>query len=137
MIYLLLSGFIILLSCDESMILVNCDDCFEEEPTDAIVYVSLDDRGSMETVINIYEGDIEDNVLVRTTYSLGDEVEIRLKVNKRYTFCAVYQSLRNNNTIKVINSVYPRVSYETSQCIDPCYYIYDNKVRLKLKYKDF
>jgi hypothetical protein len=135
--HIILTGFILLLSCDENFVVVNCQDCLDQEPIEATITVQLDKRQSMETMINIYEGNIEDDILIKTIYSISEETGVNLKINRKYTFCAVYHSLRNNNTVKVVNSVYPRVRYETNQCTDPCYYVYDTNIKLKLKYKNF
>ena len=136
-IYTIVFLFLVLLSCDEKFVIVDCSDCQEEEPVDVTVTVAIDNRENSETTINVYEGSIEDNILIKSFYSNSNEAQIRLTVNRRYTFTAVYRSLRNSNTTVVVNSVYPRVRYETSQCPNPCYYVYDTNVRLKLKYKNF
>lgn len=107
-----------------------------EEPVDVNVEVTLDSKGTEEPLISIYEGNIEDNILIKSYFINTGVTEVNLKVNRKYTFTARYEELGGNICV-VVNSVYPRVRYETNQCEEPCYYVYDKKVKLKLKYTNY
>jgi hypothetical protein len=39
----------------------------------------------------------------------------------------------SNDHIVVVDAAIPRVTYSEDQCEDPCYYIYDTKLDLRLK----
>ena len=125
----------LILSCDENFVIVKCEDCLDSEPYEATIKVEVDDNGSFEGKLTIYEGNIEDDIVVTSAPVYGNPMEFLVKINKRYTFKVEYTG---NSGIKytAINSVYPRVKLELEQCSNsPCFYIYDNKLNMKLKYQ--
>ena len=82
--------------------------------------------------VNIYEGYLEDSVLFESFSTLSSTTtNLDVPVNKLYTITATYS--REAKYI-VINSVTPRVLYDEASCDEPCYYVYDRKVDLRLKY---
>ena len=136
LIHIILFLSLILLSCDEKFVIVNCNDCLQEEPFDTNIDIKLSDVVRGEILINVYEGNIEDNIIIETFYTSYNETHVKVNLNKRYTFTAKYPDYGGRSTI-VGNTAYPRGKYETNQCEEPCYYIYDTSVKLKLKYKNF
>jgi hypothetical protein len=131
-IVLTLSAFIMCLSCDEKLVLVKCADCTEEEPVEASLEVKLDVYQSLTSgIINIYEGDIEDNILLGTFFSSDDIWRHNVPLNKKYTLTATYRI--GEITYIVVDSATPRVRYETKQCDNPCYFVYDNTLNLRIK----
>jgi len=120
-------------SCEEQPFFVKCDECTTEEPLKAQLKIKLDKSLSgVPTVINVYTGNLEDNVLYSTITTSADETSITVTLNKKYTFTATYNI--DSITYIAVDSATPRVSYNKDQCNDPCYYIYDNDVNLRLKY---
>jgi hypothetical protein len=133
--YIMLLTIILTLSCDESFRIVSCDDCLTSEPTEATIRLEVDATGVYGASIWIYEGNINDSILMRTDNVYGEYLEFLVVVNKKYTFRIDYND-RNGTRYTAINSVYPRVKLELEQCPDfPCYYIYDYKLNMKLKYQ--
>lgn len=119
-------------SCEErGLALVNCPDCTANEPTKTSLEIKLDINEFEMTDINIYEGNLEDSILYATFRSAVSNT-YAVPVNKKYTVTATY----NKPTGKYItvDSAFPRVKYDKVSCQDPCYYVYDKKVNLKLKY---
>jgi hypothetical protein len=114
---------------------VNCSDCTKEEPETATLEIKLDGvviDDLSGAVVNIYSGNLEDNVLLATFTASKSDLTFTVAVNNKYTVTATYSL--NKGTYVAVDSAIPRVKYDTSQCTDPCYYIYDKKVNLKLKY---
>lgn len=125
----------IVFSC-ESMPIINCSDCLDSEPLKAEVKVNLDDRVYTNATLVIYEGDIEDNIVFGTfSYNDRHDITITVPLNKRYTFAATYKYQFVNGTYTAVDTAFPRVRYDESQCENPCYYVYDNKVDLRIKYQ--
>lgn len=120
-------------SCEENGMFVICQECVQDEPVFAEIEIKLDiqEFGSPVT-INVYDGNIEEGVINKIHIAGGSKTTIELRVNKRYTFSAVYST--PEGTYTVIDSALPRVSYNKDQCDDPCYYVYDRVVNLRLKY---
>lgn len=124
---------VMLFSCEEHGFLVECADCRIEEPTNAELDIKLDspDKNMAGTIINIYEGNIEDSILLGSFRENTDNFKYWVTLNKKYTITATYYF---GAKYTAVNSVTPRVRYSKEQCDDPCYYIYDRTVNLKLKY---
>jgi hypothetical protein len=132
---IILSVFMILMSCDEKILFVKCADCTDTEPVEASLEVKLDnfvDGISVMPQVRIYEGNIEDSILLGT-YNVIDVIwEHTVPVNKKYTLTATYNT--GKATYVAVDSTTPRVRYETQQCENPCYYIYGKSLNLRIKY---
>ena len=126
---------LIMFSCDKSILSVNCSGCTKEEPKTAEISISLNNISPFnygEVVVCVYSGNLEDNILL-TTFSANNPDQVTtVTLNKKYTFTATYQISGSNYT--TVDAIFPRTKYEASACTDPCYYVYDTKVNLKLKY---
>jgi len=85
-----------------------------------------------EVQINVYEGNIDDSVLYSSFKTSGTQTTIPVTLNKKYTVTATYYI--SDNYYIAVDSATPRVRFEKTQCDDPCYYVYDKKIDLRLKY---
>ena len=133
--YIIFLFMLIIFSCEKSGI-VNCKDCFSEEPAKATIEVKLDPFkavfGSYAAYITVYEGNLEDSIVIGS-YNIPDaEWQYEVNINKKYTFTATYVS--KTTTYIAVDAIYPRVRYEEEQCQDPCYFVYDKEVDLRIKY---
>jgi hypothetical protein len=123
---------VISFSCEDQAFLVKCSDCSADEPIKGNLEANLDPELFYGALIQIWEGNLEDSILlvIDTTFSIYYSREVTL--NKQYTITATYY-LSNDKYIAV-DSATPRVKYDKSQCDDPCYYVYDRICDLRLKY---
>jgi hypothetical protein len=120
-------------SCEKEPLIVKCTDCFAEEPLKISLDVKLDNNYfGATTIIKVYEGNLEDSVLYSTYSTSRTTTTIPVTLNKKYTVTATYY-IPTNHYI-AIDSATPRVIYEKSKCDDPCYFVYDKKIDLRLKY---
>ena len=120
-------------SCEDRGLIVKCSDCLSEEPVDVVLNIKVDaNHSSIETIINVYEGNIEDSVLYSTLKTINPNAYVNVTLNKKYTVTATYKE--QNDFYVAIDSATPRVRFEKSQCDKPCYFIYDKKIDLRLKY---
>jgi hypothetical protein len=135
--YLLFLVLVIIFSCDRSALSVNCSGCTKDEPLTAEISISVSpvsDINYQEVVVKVYSGNLEDSILL-STYNVttaGTDLVKSVTLNKRYTYTATY--LLNGMNYTTVDAIFPRTKYEPSACNDPCYYSYDTKVNLKLKY---
>ncbi|NMC41211.1 MAG: hypothetical protein GYA43_08570, partial [Bacteroidales bacterium] len=88
---------------------------------------------SPSAVVRIYEGKLEDNNLLGTYYIPERSWEKDVTLNKKYTVTATYID-NHGKTYVAVDSAYPRLRYEKSQCEDACWYVYDRVVKLAIKY---
>jgi hypothetical protein len=123
----------IVFSCEEHGFLVECAECKVEEPKNAELEIQLTkpDQNMAGAKIDIYEGNLEDNILLDSFYEKSESFTYWVSLNKKYTITATYYM---GAEYIAVNSVTPRVRYSKEQCDDPCYYVYDRTVNLKLKY---
>lgn len=121
------------LSCEKNGFFIDCDDCTQDEPLYADLTVKLDIAYFGAFVqIDVYEGNLEDNVLYKTVDGSGTEFNIHVTINKKYTLSATY--FRDGNYYKVVDSTTPKVRYTSSRCSEQCYFVYDKTVDLRMKY---
>jgi len=123
----------ILFSCEE-VVLIDCEKCTIEEPTEVNLMIKVSDNYNSSSLseISLYEGDLEDNILFKTAIPYADEFPVKVPINKKYTVTASYQL--TTGTYIAVDSALPRVKFDKDQCEDPCYYVYDNTINLRLKY---
>ena len=127
--FLLIFGF----SCEKNSLFVHCPDCTRDEPSKTELIVKLDKTYlGFFILVNVYEGNLEDNILYKSVYGSGTEIKIPVTLNKKYTLTASYT--RDGKTYTVVDSVMPLVRYTSSHCPDPCYFVYDRNVDLNIKY---
>jgi len=130
---LLFVAFCLLFSCEKQGLIVYCPDCTAEEPEMAQLQIKVDiNQYGSATIITVYEGNLEDGIVYKTIQSGGKEATVSVTLNKKYTITATYYI--PGNEYVAVNSVTPRVRYTKDQCDDPCYYVYDRVVNLRLKY---
>ena len=129
----LVIAFISFLACKDQGAIVKCPDCLAEEPTKTILDVKLDlTFVGYETVIKVFEGNIEDSILYSTFKTTNSNTTIPVTLNKKYTITATYYL--SDNYYVAVDSATPRMKFRKSQCDNHCYFIYDKNIDLRLKY---
>lgn len=132
--FLLLAAFIFSFACEDKGLFIDCAECLTSEPvkTDLDIKLELPEYNS-QALITVYEGNIEDSI-VYTSYKIAaTQSSVQVTLNKKYTVTEAYN--KDGNYYIAIDSATPRVRYEKSQCDDPCYFIYDKEINLRLKYE--
>lgn len=130
---LLLTTLVLCFSCEKQGIFVKCSECTENEPVKTYLEIKLDiNYSGTATVINVYEGNLEDNILYKTIETSNSEQSISVTLNKKYTVTASYYIA--NSYYIAVDSATPRVGYSKEQCDKPCYFTYDKVVDLRIKY---
>ncbi len=129
-----LTFLLVIFSCEDQDLFVSCPDCTEQEPVGTSLEVKLDlSSFGYETSVNVYEGNLDDSILYtsyKTTYQTNMTIPVSL--NKKYTVTATYYV--NDNYYIAVDSATPRVKYDKTDCDDPCYYVYDRNIDLRIKY---
>ena len=127
--------FTILFSCEENGSWVDCKECFPEEPLEALIEVKLTSLQltHTESTLRIYEGTLETGNLLNTYQTYQETFTCYLPVNKEYTI--TYSFFYPGNYYTIVDAVYPRVKYDRSSCEEECFFVYDTKVNLRLKYR--
>jgi len=124
---------VISFSCEEQGLFVKCPACTAEEPLKTNLEIKIEPSlYGIATLIKVYEGNLEDSVLYSSYSSSGTSTTIPVTINKKYTVTATYY--KPGNYYIAVDSATPRVRYNKEQCDDPCYFVYDRVVDLRLKY---
>ena len=122
---------VFLFSCEEQGFFVKCPDCTTEEPVKTELVVKLDiGYYGAPILVSVYEGNLEDSVLYSSSQGSGTEIKIPVTLNKKYTVTAKYYY--PDNYYVTVDSATPKVRYDKDQCDDPCYFVYDRVVNLRL-----
>ncbi len=122
----------ILFSCEEQGYFILCDNCSYDEPERTELEAKLDLNQSAAILINLYEGTIEDSILISSYESYSSSFKYDVMINKQYTITATY-TIGSKKYI-AIDSAFPRVRYAKDQCEEPCYFVYDRICDLRLKF---
>lgn len=123
----------VLFSCENPFLYNKCPDCLDTEPITANISAKLNPASlqGMPTRINVYDGVLEDGVLIGTYESYSSEWRGTVKVNKRYTVTATYYYY---GTYYVgVDDVRPSVRYQKLLCPQPCFQVADNELDLRVK----
>jgi hypothetical protein len=125
--------FVVFLSCEKQGFIVNCSDCTTDEPTKTNLEIKLNDRYFLNTVkIDVYEGNLEDKVLYSSFAASTKNTTISVTINKKYTVTATYYI--SGNSYFAVDSATPGIKYEKNQCNNPCYFVYDRQIDLRIKH---
>jgi hypothetical protein len=119
-----------LFSC-EDIVIIKCTECTSEEPLTAYLEITLDVT-SGGSFISLYEGNLENGIILTQFANFSNNAYYKVPLNKSYTLTAEYKI--EGSTYIVVNSVMPKVRFDEDQCTEPCYFIYDKKIDLRLKY---
>jgi hypothetical protein len=122
---------VVVFSCEDLFLFVKCSDCTADEPLNTNLEIKIDNNNFDKVLINVYEGDLEDNIFYSSYNVSGKGTTIPVTLNKKYTLTAKYST--SENSYIVVNSAMPRVIYDKKQCESPCYFVYDKDVDLRLK----
>jgi hypothetical protein len=126
--------FIFCFSCEQSpLFIINCGECVAEEPLEAELDMKLDSKSNNNIEINIYEGELSDKIIFANFRTSGNSTSFKVPLNKKFTVTATYYV--GQNTYIVVDTAFPRVKYDKRSCDNPCYYVYNRKVNLRLKYE--
>ena len=100
----------------------------------AKISVKLDpfDPSNLPTEIRVYEGNLEDSLLLQKITSQNGPIEISVYINKKYTVTATYYN--QGMIYTAIDSSTPKTRLESKRCEEPCYYVIDNIVDLRIRY---
>jgi hypothetical protein len=125
----------LLLSCEENFA-PNCDECSATRPETATLTISFrnPDYVPVNPKVTLYEGAIEDSIIL-VQYTIQDPysyISFDALLYKDYT--ATLEFILDGRTYITTDGVFPQVGYDETSCDEPCYFVYDNNLDLRLRY---
>lgn len=124
-------------SCEEKIYTgdVDCDECYTEKPqyADLIIDLTIANRFG-NVVVNVYEGELEDNQVVLTDTVDYSPFYAYVRVDKKYAVRAEYK--KGTETLYVVDGTKLKVLLVRGECDDDCYVIEGESLNATIK-KDF
>lgn len=125
----------LLLSCEESLV-EDCGECYPGgiETATLIISFRTPDYIPVNPVITLYEGAVQDSIILA-----------QYRVEEPYSFIT-YDALLYKNYTATLEFTYegrkyvtvagacPQAGYDELSCDEPCWFVYDNVLDLKLRY---
>lgn len=126
----------LLLSCEDSFV-SDCSECYPEGVPRAqlkILYRNPD-RIPINPKVTLYEGAVENGIIINQ-YFIEEGVsfiEVDAILYKDYSATLEF----NFDGRKYITTAgaCPKVGFDNSSCEEPCYFLYDNILDLRLRYQ--
>ena len=127
-------------SCDKKWITFNidCNECYTNKPdsSDLILEFSEEYIGSEGIQFILYEGDVENNNIIKIDTSYTGKFYFYTQVNKNYSVRSNYKT-KDNKTYSVINGTKLKTKYVEDVCDNNCWVIVNDEIDLKVSYPEY
>ncbi len=122
-------------SCNpEEWFILDCSECYTEEPEVAEINVKLTiNQTNRRVPVRVYEGRIEEEILILEDTVLTDTWSAILPVNRYYTVTADYRG-HSVYYITAIDGAFLRTEKIRTRCDRPCWVVRGNSFNVQLKY---
>jgi hypothetical protein len=127
---------ILLISCEEGFI-TDCRDCNPDPVTNAtlVIYIKGADYFPSNPLFTLYEGAVEDSVILMQYYVQGSSTYPTYNALLYKDYTATLEFTLDGQQYVTVDAACPQVRYEETACDEPCYYVYDNILDLRLRYR--
>lgn len=122
-------------SCEDSFV-TDCGKCYSGSDYSVVLSIVFrnPDRVPVDPVLTLYEGDISDSIIISRTriedpYSYMYHQAILYK-----DYSATLEFIYGGRKYVTTASACPKVRYDETTCDEPCYYVYDNILDMRLRY---
>jgi hypothetical protein len=120
-------------SCDSiSLSPVDCSECYTDEPKYGEIELKLTiNPENPEVFITLYEEEFNEANAIFSEVIQTSTTLLTLRTNKEYVVKAEY--LKDGRSYHVINRANLKTKRDYETCSDPCYYIINKSVDLRIK----
>lgn len=124
---------IIPLSCEDSILFVDCNKCFENISDKANLEVKLTINSENNSIpITIYRGTIDNGEIISEDTAYTDNFySVNLDFDQYYSVVAKYK--RGGRIIYAVDGKKLSTKYDKNSCTNPCYIIKGGEFDLRLK----
>ncbi len=125
----------LLFSCEEGF-LTDCDKCYSDpaQLVDLTITYRNPKRIPESPVVTLYEGNICDSIIIVRYKVLDPYSYMHHKAIPYKDYSATLEFTYDGKKYITTASACPKVRYDETTCDEPCYYIYDNILDLRLRY---
>lgn len=124
---------ILLSSCEEGG-LTDCGYCYDDLSGPYKLEIEVDNPyfSPYYVIITVYEGPVENNIILYRYTTDWHKSYVDAVLYKNYTVTAEYNFYGQHYL--ATDETCLQVRYDDTSCENPCYYVYGNKINLKLRY---
>lgn len=125
----------LLFSCEEGS-MTDCGKCYSGSDYKVVLSVVFrnPDRVPVDPVLTLYEGNISDSIIISRTYIVDPYSYMYHKAILYKDYSATLEFTYKGRKYVTTASACPKVRYDETTCDEPCYYVYDNILDLRLRY---
>jgi hypothetical protein len=126
---------VITFSCDEGY-LTDCERCYATDVYNVFLEIRYrnPDRIPLNPVITLYEGNVSDSIILRKYYIEEPVSFIKYDAVLYKDYSATLEFYFEGRKYITYASACPKVRYDETTCDQPCDYLYDNIIDLRLRY---
>jgi len=126
---------LVLFSCEEGY-MTDCGECYTDYPVQPTLKILFwnPDLAMQNAIVTLYEGAVDDSLIIRDY-----DIEIAASflsydavLYKDYS--ATLEFIFEGQKYITTGAARPKVRYDETSCDEPCYYVYDNVIDLRLRY---
>lgn len=119
-------------SCEE-LYIVDCDQCKTQEPSSCLLEIQLGEPPpDVFFDVIIYRGKIEEGVIVANIQTRESLIYQSVALNSEYTVTSAFSV--DDIEYTAVDATRPRVDIITDMCEETCYWVYNKRVNLVIKY---
>lgn len=123
------------LSCEDGY-LTNCEECYASPDYSVVLEIRYrnPDLIPSNPVVTLYEGNVSDNIILEKYYINEPVSYIRYYAILYKDYSATLEFTYNGQKYITTAAACPKVRYDETTCDEPCWYVYDNIIDLRLRY---
>ncbi len=126
----------LLLSCEESMV-KDCGECYPGgiETATLIISFRTPDYIPVNPVVTLYEGSVKDSIILARYFIQEPHSYIRYDALLYKDYSATLEFTLDGRRYITMAGACPQAGYDEFSCDEPCWFVYDNVIDLKLRYR--
>lgn len=126
---------LLLFSCEEGYI-TDCGECYSDGYR---VVLKIKFRNPeyipINPIITLYEGNVSDSIIIEKFYISDPYTYIDYNAILYKDYSATLVFYKDGRKYITTAAACPKVKYDETTCEEPCYYLYDNVLDLRLRYE--
>ncbi|MDX9902522.1 MAG: hypothetical protein RB288_00405 [Bacteroidales bacterium] len=128
-------AILVLFSCEEGYI-TDCGQCYTDYPSQPTLRILFwnPDLTMQNAKVTLYEGAVDDSLVIRhyNIETAASSLSYNAILYKDYS--ATLEFIFEGQKYITTGAACPKVRYDETSCDEPCYYVYDNVIDLRLRY---
>lgn len=126
---------LLVFSCEKGY-MTDCRECDPEYPVQPLlkIYYRNPETIPLNPKVTLFEGAIEDSIIIRIFYLDEPLSFLTFDAILYKDYSATLEFINDGQKYITTGAARPKVRYDETSCDEPCYYVYDNVIDLRLRY---